>query len=347
MKTKSPTEILPGLYQILIPIPIESLHVVFVYLAMDGEHNLLIDSGWSSEEARNTLKEALNSLGLSFEKLENVVVSHLHPDHFGLAEEIRDAAPSSRLIMHKADAEGILKTKNEFELFLRELHEFLGAHGTPISELDEMQGASLKMVSFFRPPNPNFVAKGGEIIKVGNKWRFQIIHTPGHTIGNVCLYDLEGSKTLFSGDHVLPTITPNISLSPRYDSDPLGDYLDSLASLKKFDVGPVLPSHEHVFTNLGKRVDEIVEHHRERLEEVYSIFEMSKNDKLVAYDVAKLIHWKNGTWESIGPWERRAALMETLAHIQYLKYRGRLTELREVRGGELGISFSIPRAQKK
>ncbi len=341
MKTTEPVEILPGLYQIPIPIPLESLRSVFVYLAVDGKHNLLIDTGWSSKEAREALEQALSSVGLSLSKLENVVVSHLHPDHFGLAEEIRHEAPNSRLIMHEADAAWILNTRNEFEQFMRELHNFLGVHGMPSSELVAVKDASLKMLSFFRPPKPNFIAKGGEILQVGKKWRFQLIHTPGHTIGNLCLYDLSGSKVFFSGDHVLPTITPNISLSPRYNGDPLGDYMDSLKSIEKLDVGPVLPSHEYVFSNLKNRIVEILAHHRERLEEAVSIFDKSSEDSLSAYQVAIGLHWMSGSWDSMSAWERRAALMETLAHLQYLKNRGKLIEVQEGQKDKQRISYSI------
>jgi glyoxylase-like metal-dependent hydrolase (beta-lactamase superfamily II) len=329
LKSKQIIEVLPGLYQISIPIPIESLRNVFAYLAVDGDHNLLIDTGWSSEAAREALRGGLESLGLSFTKIEKIVVSHLHPDHFGLAQEIKESSPNSRLIMHKADAAWILKTKLEFEQFLSELFVFLRLHGMPNSELTEVHDSSLKMLSFFTPPKPNFIAEGGEILEVGDKWKFRIIHTPGHTAGNLCLYDIAGSNVLFSGDHILPTITPNVSLSPRYNGDPLGDYIDSLTSLKKLDVESILPSHEYVFRNLGRRIDDISFHHKERLDEVLLTFKESPKEKFDAYNVSKRIRWKTGSWDKISAWERRAALMETLAHLQYLKKRGKLKMITE------------------
>ncbi|MGI0079224.1 MAG: MBL fold metallo-hydrolase [Nitrososphaerales archaeon] len=346
MKSSKVTEILPGLYQFRLPIPIRSLKSVFAYFAFDGKSNLLIDTGWPSEEAQESLESALSSLGFSLGEIETVIVSHLHPDHFGLAEEIRERAPNSKLVMHKADAEWILNTREEYERFVRELHDWLKVHGTPKQELSAMYSVSIKMLNFFRPPKPTVIANGGEVIKVGQKWRFEIIHTPGHTIGNICLYERGGSKAFFSGDHILPTITPNVSLSPRYNTNPLGDYLSSLESLKTLDAGHVLPSHEYVFSNLKERIQEIQGHHLERLEEVISIVKKQVKAGTSAYNVSKLVHWDSGPWESLSAWEKRAALMETLAHLEYLKRKRRLTETQEGSGTSRKIRYVISKSSR-
>lgn len=341
LKSSNVVEILPGLYQFRLPIPIRSLGSVFAYFAFDGKRNLLIDAGWPSKESQEALESSLSSLGFSLDAIETVIVSHLHPDHFGLAEEIRDRAPNSKLVMHKADAAWILNTREEYELFIKEIHDWLKVHGTPKQELAAMYRASIKMLSFFRPPRPTMIAKGGEVIKVGKKWRFEIIHTPGHTIGNICLYDRAGSKVFFSGDHILPTITPNVSLSPRYNSNPLGEYLNSLESLKTLDAALVLPSHEYVFSNLKKRIQEIQDHHLQRLEEVISIVQKQGKLGTSAYDVSKLVHWNSGSWESLGAWEQRAALMETLAHLEYLKRKSRLSETLQGSGTTRKIKYAV------
>lgn len=333
----NPKEIVPGLFQIELPIPIESLRSVFAYFAFDGKDNLLIDTGWQGANSKKALEAALEVIGFSLRDIQTVVVSHLHPDHFGLAEDIKDSAPNSKLIMHRSDASWILNSREEYERFMKELHDWLGLHGTPKDQLEAMYLASLKMLSFFRPPKPNIVADGGEIVKVGEKWRFELIHTPGHTAGNICLYDNQ-SKVLFSGDHILPTITPNISLSPRYNGNPLGDYLDSLSHLKSLDAGIVLPSHEHSFSNLRKRIEEIEEHHKARLEETMAIVKRSPK---TAFECAELLSWNSGVWESLSPWERRAALMETLAHLRYLELSGRLLEFEQSEGRSRRIHFRV------
>lgn len=332
-------ELEPDLYQIRIPIPIRSLDYVYSYLAVDGDDNLLIDTGWPSEEAKEALQSSLKSLGLSFSKIKKIVVSHLHPDHFGLADLIQRDAPDAKVFMHKADAAGILHNQQEFDAFIDELHAWLGTHGTPPTMLADMLRASRETLRFFELPRPNMLVEGGETIKVGEKWNFQIIATPGHTIGMICLYDKK-SRTLFSGDHILPTITPNVSLGPRYKGNPLGDYLDSLKKLSNIQAGKVLPSHENIFTNLGERIAQIELHHEQRLNEAVLVLENSGSDGRgqSAFEIASKLHWNTAEWKDLTPWDKRAALMETLAHLQYLKLEGIILEKKSDSGQ---IEFDI------
>ncbi len=332
MKSETITEVKSGLYQIRLPIPIRSLGYVFVYFAKNGDHSLLIDTGWPSEECFNTLKESLSEIGSQPNQIEQIVVSHLHPDHFGLAEQIKEMNRDSKLIMHQADASLILDRYGDYRGFTKELHDWLAEHGAPSDELKAMIEASSEMLNFFRPPKPNLIVSGGESVKVGEEWSFEVVPTPGHTIGTVSLYDRNGSKILFSGDHILPTITPNVSLGPFYRGDPLDDYLDSLDTVDRLDAETVLPSHEYIFSDLHKRVQEIKNHHRERLNECLSVLENYNQGKvsMSGYQIASKLHWYSGMWEKLGAWERRAALMETLAHLEYLKRKGKVTEISEL-----------------
>jgi glyoxylase-like metal-dependent hydrolase (beta-lactamase superfamily II) len=336
-------EILPGFYQIRLPIPIRSLGFAYAYFAQDGNENLLIDTGWPSKDCFYELERSLGEIDIALSAIKNIVISHLHPDHFGLAEQIRDVAPNSKLIIHKADAGLILESYEEYSAFLEDLHAWLSQHGTPTEELEAMLHASSEMLNFFRPPKPTGVLTGGEKILVGDKWNFEVIPTPGHTIGTICLYDRK-SEVLFSGDHILPTITPNISLGPFYNGNPLGDYLDSLDRVNELDVNIILPSHEFVFSNLKKRVAEIKAHHRERLNDALSALkEGSSFGPLSAYEIASKLKWYSGTWQSMGAWERRAALMETLAHLEYLRRERSIIEVTETHENNLSKRFKLPR----
>lgn len=124
---------------------------------------------------------------------------------------------------------------------------------------------------------------------------------------------------------MLPTITPNISLTPNYDGDPLGDYLASIKAIGRLSpVSKVLPSHEFVFENLRKRLVEIKRHHKERLED--ALHALNSGKAISAYEVASKLHWYTGSWEKLSAWEKRAALMETLAHLEYLTRRNQVTK---------------------
>jgi len=116
----------------------------------------------------------------------------------------------------------------------------------------------------FRPPAPSRRVVHGERLQLaGREW--VSIHTPGHTIDHLCLYDPEHG-ILLSGDHVLPSITPHIS-GVGNGADALKSYiqtLDLVAALDGVRLG--LPAHGHPFDDVPGRVEAIKEHHQERME---------------------------------------------------------------------------------
>jgi len=120
----------------------------------------------------------------------------------------------------------------------------------------------------------------------------------------------------------LPTITPNISFNPQSSPNPLADYFAGLEKIKKLEVNLVLPAHEFAFSNLAERIREIEEHHQRRLTE---ILDLLAGEPKTAYAIATKVKWDSGPWETLGSWDRRAALMETLAHLEFLRQAGEVT----------------------
>jgi glyoxylase-like metal-dependent hydrolase (beta-lactamase superfamily II) len=165
------------------------------------------------------------------------------------------------------------------------------------------------------PVQPDILLDGDETIASGT-FKLKVIWTPGHSPGHICLYDPE-HKILFSGDHVLPSITPNVSLPPNTVGNPLGDYLKSLLSVKNLAVELVLPGHEDTFRNLSKRVDEIILHHEKRSAE---ILEAMKHQEMTAFQVANMVTWmpeQGGVkHDDLAPIAKLAAVGETLAHLK-------------------------------
>ena len=131
---------------------------------------------------------------------------------------------------------------------------------------------------------------------------------------------------ILTGDHVLPTITPNVGIHPQQTGNPLGDYLASLQRLEPLEVEEVLPAHEYSFKDLQGRLIGIAEHHEQRLNEMLAIV---GDDGATGYDVASGIVWTTGTFDTFSFWMRRAAISETLAHLEYLVYEGRLHQTKE------------------
>jgi glyoxylase-like metal-dependent hydrolase (beta-lactamase superfamily II) len=128
---------------------------------------------------------------------------------------------------------------------------------------------------------------------------------------------------MLSGDHVLPRITPNISVHPQAGPDPLGTFLRSLDKVAEFPTEEVLPAHEHRFVGLPARVEELKEHHEKRFQEAISALE---DGAATAWEVTSRMGWSR-PWERIEGFMRRAALGEGLAHLKALEMRGIVREV--------------------
>ena len=126
----------------------------------------------------------------------------------------------------------------------------------------------------------------GEIVAAGDR-SLEVVETPGHTRGHVVFYDTPAAL-LFSGDHVLPTITPSIGFEPAMTPDPLGAFLQSLAIVRARPDAMLLPAHGPVAPSAHDRVDELVEHHRLRLDAMYAVLGWGTD---TAAEVAAKVTW--------------------------------------------------------
>ena len=172
---------------------------------------------------------------------------------------------------------------------------------------------------------PDVLLEDNETINTG-VFELKVIWTPGHSPGHICLYE-PVQKILFAGDHVLPVITPNISLPPNSNSNPLGDFIISLDKIRDLDVKLVLPAHEITFTDLKKRIDEILHHHELRNLE---IIETLNGEQKTAYQIAGNITWMpefgGVKLADLPPMDRRMAILETLAHLESMRAKDRVAK---------------------
>jgi glyoxylase-like metal-dependent hydrolase (beta-lactamase superfamily II) len=140
---------------------------------------------------------------------------------------------------------------------------------------------------------------------------------PGHSDGQLVFYD-PTDRLLLCGDHVLMKITPNISLWPHGDPNPLAAYLNSVAELAKLEVALALPGHGPVMEGLGfhGRIAEIGTHHHHRLDETLATLSQPST----VYEVSQRLF----NHQNLGIHEMRFAATETLAHLDYLVADGRV-----------------------
>ena len=315
-------EIVPGIYQLKLPFPDNQPEYVNAYLVHGNNEWLLVDTGWNTPEAFDALERQFQEIGLSFEDITQIVITHFHPDHYGLAGRLKQLS-KAKLALHQVEERFIASRYLNMDNLLNELGQWLRLNGVPDEESPQLQTASLALRKFVSPALPDTALLGGENITCGS-FCFEVIWTPGHSPGHICLYE-PAKKILFSGDHILPTITSNISMHPQSGDNPLGDYIDSLRALGNLEVELILPAHEHAFAGLQQRIGELVHHHDERK---MAIMEIMKEEAKTAYAIAAKIPWiVNGVdvpLEKLLPFDKRLAVLETLAHLEFLRTEGKV-----------------------
>ncbi len=305
----------PGLWSVPVPLPNNSLRYVLVYVFETDRGPYLMDAGWNTDDAFNALQSGLDEVGCDVADVQGVMVTHIHPDHYGLAGRIRQAS-GAWISLHPADAELIHDRYDEPDDLLDRVAAALRRMGAPPEELEPLRNAAMPVRPLVDPVLPDVLLEDGAQPEVPG-WDLTAIWTPGHSPGHLCFYEAR-HELMLSGDHVLPRITPNIPFHPQAGANPLGDYLASLDKLEPYDVNEVLPAHEYRFDDLRKRLEELRQHHRDRFTEVIAILSEGPH---TAWDIASHMRWSR-SWDDIAGFMRRAAVGETVSHLRALEIDG-------------------------
>jgi glyoxylase-like metal-dependent hydrolase (beta-lactamase superfamily II) len=308
----------PGLWSIPVPIPNNPLRYVLVY-AFELDNGLaIVDAGWNTDDAWNALNSGLIEAGGSIADVQSVLVTHIHPDHYGLAGRVRDES-GAWIGLHPDDAAMLQGRYVDVDDLLAKMHELLEFAGVPEATLPDLNMASMMIRNQVAMAEPDVFFEDGKEVDVPG-WDLRTIWTPGHSPGHVCFYS-EQHRLLLSGDHVLPRITPNIGVHTQQIPNPLGDFLESLLKCQNLDVEEVLPAHEYRFSDLKGRLDEIIVHHAERLADIERL--LAEKPGMTAWDMAVNLTWSR-PWDQIPEFMQRAAVGETLAHLVLLQIHQRV-----------------------
>jgi glyoxylase-like metal-dependent hydrolase (beta-lactamase superfamily II) len=318
-------EVVPGVYRIPLPLPNDGLRAVNVYALTGSEGLVLIDSGWSIPAAKEVLGNGLRELGADFADIRRFLVTHVHRDHYSQAVHLRrefgtriTLGPQERQSLEMTMRPG-RATGEEQVAYLREL----GAGD--IADVMEQHQHTVDH-SDWELPDDWFVP--AEVVTANGR-ALEVVATPGHTRGHVVFYDTPAGL-LFAGDHVLPTITPSIGFEPALADNPLGAFLASLAIVRQRPEAMLLPAHGPVAPSAHDRVDQLVEHHRVRLDAMAAAMGWGAD---TAAAVAAKVTWtrREHSLADLDTFNKFLAVCETGAHLDLLVAQGRAT--RELRDG--------------
>ncbi len=314
-------QVAEGLHRIPLPLPMDGLKAVNVYVIETDEGLTLVDGGWSITEGRTLLEKSLASIGFGFADIRRFLVTHVHRDHYTLAAVLGTE--------FGADVSLGLGDKPTLDL----MHDGSYVQGDPTIEVLRSAGALeiaeqwSKMHDGDLPPlelwrYPDTWLDGDHEIVVGTR-TLDAVHTPGHTAGHFVFAD-RAAGLLFAGDHVLPTITPSIGFEPVPVAQPLGDFMASLTKVRGLPDLRILPAHGPVAPSTHTRVDELLAHHEERLR---LCVDALAGGPATAYDVAGHLPWTRHehAFSSLDEFNSAMASMETKAHLELLVARGDAT----------------------
>ncbi|WP_346343982.1 MBL fold metallo-hydrolase [Magnetospirillum sulfuroxidans] len=316
-------QVAPGVLWIRMPLPFALDHIN-LWALDDGNGWTIVDTGVGDDETMAHW-HSLFAGALAGKPVTRLICTHFHPDHMGLAGPltqrfgIRLTATVGewtygRMLMLEGGADYIDNQVDHYRRcgygpdLLEGVRERSGGYGDRIKPL---------------PTNVSAISHGDCLTIGGRQW--QVFVGRGHSPEHACLYCAE-LNVLISGDQILPRISPVVGVWPQEpDSEPLGQFLDSLKRLKQSFPADclVLPSHRLPFRGLHERADELLAHHDERLERAFAA--CAKPSTALA--VLRALFQR-----PLDPHQTGFAAGETVAHLNHLIAQGRLVRTEDADG---------------
>lgn len=303
---------LDGVYQLKLPVPFP-LKFVASYLVPGDDGWTVIDPGFDYPPAREAWEAGAAKIGLNLDSsVSQIIVTHLHPDHIGLARWVqeRSDAPVWMLSGEIENARRVWDLRRDTSGFVG----FLIRNGMDEPSARKTAGTTRLGI---RLPRRISALSPGDVVTLGDSGS-RVMHTEGHSDFHFVLHDGR-RRVLFAGDQVLLRITPNIGLWTYTAPQPLRRYLASLESLRGLDVDLVLPGHGPLFHDLDGRIGEIVRHHEERLDVMHESFD---GEPATSLTIARKVFPDDLTDHQL-----RFAVAETLAHLEHLVEEKRVERL--------------------
>jgi len=308
----------PGVYRIPLPLPFDGLRAVNAYAIEAADGLVMVDSGWLLDATRDQLERSLGKIGAGFGDIRKFLVTHIHRDHYTQAIGLR------RIFGMKV-ALGA-DEKHSLDMLLGNTPMARSPQADRLARAGARELMEQMAQAGMQPPpadagyeEPDEWIASGQVYDLGTR-TLEAVATPGHTRGHVVFAD-PAAGLLFAGDHVLPHITPSISLEAAPQELPLRDYIESLLLVRRMPDMTLLPAHGPIAPSVHARVDELLDHHDGRLSAMLAVL---ADGPFTAYQVALAVTWttRNKAFAELDLMNRMLAAGETLSHLDLLVARG-------------------------
>lgn len=309
----------PSVHRIPLPLPNDGLRAVNVYALADGDGLVMIDGGWALDASRRQLEESLATIGYDLGDIHRFLVTHVHRDHYTQAVALRRLFGSriSLGLEERGTLDGIAAATTHAPFA-----EIARLRGYGASELADRLTHDVRWEPMDRSlfEQPDEWISGRTAMEL-DSLTLTAIPTPGHTRGHV-VFGWQEQGLLFTGDHVLPHITPSIGFEVDRPPQPLADFLRSLRLVAELPDARLLPAHGPVSDSVHHRVAELERHHERRLTLTLAALEAGAE---TAFDVAGRLTWtrRELRFRDLDPFNQMLATAETAAHLDLLVLRRR------------------------
>jgi glyoxylase-like metal-dependent hydrolase (beta-lactamase superfamily II) len=290
-----------GVRRVTLALPLGIDHVHCYFLRSSGGGWILVDTGLGVRDPEAQWQPVLDELDAP---VEQIVVTHMHPDHVGGARDLHELTGAPVLQGRDDYAQCVAAWgQRDPERFL----EWWSSHGMPKPLLDGLAREAGRLAAAVHwQEGPELLDAGDEV----DGWRVEVLR--GHADGHIVLLR---DGVMIAGDAILAGITPAIGLYPRSRPDPLGDYLESLDRVEALAPRVAYAGHREPVVDPAGRAREIRSHHEDRLVRTQRALD---GRPVSGYDVSLELFP-----DDLSPTLRRFATAESLAHLERLVHEGR------------------------
>lgn len=304
-----------GMERISIPTPF-SVGRVNCYLFTKNGLTVL-DPGPATEEAYEELERSLARFGYSSSDIDRVLITHPHMDHFGLAHRLVEES-NAHVYAHEDAVEQLSDPIGYFEKEQEYFRPFLLSMGMPVDTVDTVLELPEPYTDYQDPVTVSRELTEGDTIDVGVE--LECLSTPGHAPGSLC-YLAETDGIMFTGDHVLPGITPNplLTLAPGSVDErtrSLPTYLESLRKVLDTEIPFGYGGHGDPISTLQNRARETITHHQERKERIADL--VADHEPTTAYQIMKEM------FPDLPATEMFPGMSEVIGHLDLLEDENRV-----------------------